>query len=91
MRRAFDEGGWAGMNRALVSAFAAHDQDPCTWNSAYGTQLYAHAGERDAMYRCLDRAIARGNSWLIFWSRIWDSYRDDPRFQAILRRVGLAD
>jgi adenylate cyclase len=92
LRRAFVEDGWAGMSRALASGVAARHGDPCTWHSGYGAQLYARAGERDEMYRCLERAIAeRGNRMLYLWREFWDPYRDDPRFQAILGRNGLAD
>jgi hypothetical protein len=45
------------------------------------------------MYRCLDEALAeRGHLWLhLTVHPSWDPYRDDPRFTALLRRMGLEE
>jgi TolB-like protein len=92
LRRAFHEGGWAGLNGALVAGLAARSGDSCGPDPAIGAHLYARAGQSDEMYRCLDRAIERGPAGLwLTWHESWDPYRGDARFQAILRRVGLAD
>jgi TolB-like protein/Flp pilus assembly protein TadD len=92
LRRGFEEGGWAGLNRALISERAARSGDSCTPLPPLGARHYAFAGQRDEMYRCLDRAVAeRGNFLLWLWEKFWDPYRDEPRFQAILHRLRLAD
>jgi adenylate cyclase len=93
LRRGFDQSGWAGLNRVLIQSLAERLGRPCLPEPAIGAHLYARAGEEDPMYMCLERAIEqRGNYVLgLIWHPSWHPYREDPRFQAILNRVGLAD
>jgi TolB-like protein/DNA-binding winged helix-turn-helix (wHTH) protein/Tfp pilus assembly protein PilF len=52
---------------------------------------YAALGDRDAAFAWLDRAFALGHYQLVFVAvdpRL-DALRDDPRFAAALRRIGL--
>jgi serine/threonine-protein kinase len=53
--------------------------------------VHAALGDRDAAFRELDQAVAERSSWMIYVAvnpRL-DALRDDPRFQDILKRVGL--
>ncbi len=45
------------------------------------------------MYRRLEEALAQRRTFGLFLKvhPNWDPYRSDPRFQAVLRRRGLAD
>ena len=56
-------------------------------------RLYAHAGENDQAMVWLEIAFERRESPLmhlnVAWD--WDALRDDPRFRALLRRVGLPE
>jgi TolB-like protein/DNA-binding winged helix-turn-helix (wHTH) protein/Flp pilus assembly protein TadD len=54
--------------------------------------IYAGLDERDSVFEWLDRAIAAHDVHLVFLTRnpIWDPYRNDPRFRAILDRCGFS-
>ena len=54
---------------------------------------YAGAGDADKMFQCLDEAVAERGTFMLggLGSPILDPYRDDPRFQVMLRRLGLAE
>ena len=58
----------------------------------YGAALYyAAAGEVDAMFEALDGAHRQRDREHSRYSQpIFDPYRADPRFQALLRRMNLA-
>jgi DNA-binding SARP family transcriptional activator/TolB-like protein len=56
-------------------------------------RIHAALGEADEAFRWLDRAVAVRDDWLPFmdvWPR-FEPIRDDPRFAAIRRTVGLPD
>lgn len=55
--------------------------------------VYAALGERDQAFAWLDRAVAERTHWLLWLARDrrWAPIRDDPRFAALQRRVGLPD
>ncbi len=92
LRLAFQKDGWPGINKAFIETLAARFGRPCFLEPAIGAHLYARAGEREEMYRCLELAIAERGPRLLglnVANNSWDPYRDEPRFQAILRRVGL--
>jgi len=53
--------------------------------------IYAGLGEKDQAFRWLERAYEERSGWLI-WLRaepVSDPLRPDPRFQDLLRRIGL--
>jgi TolB-like protein/DNA-binding winged helix-turn-helix (wHTH) protein/Tfp pilus assembly protein PilF len=53
--------------------------------------VYAGLGNRDAMYAALDRALAERSDFLLYLGvdSAWREYRSDPRFTALLERIGL--
>jgi TolB-like protein/Tfp pilus assembly protein PilF len=59
----------------------------------YIANAYAGLGNRDEIFFWLERAYREGSLWLtwINSSPIYDEVRDDPRFQAILERMGVAN
>jgi len=64
-----------------------------SYGHTYGAALYyAAAGEGDAMFEALDgaRRLRDSNLLTIRSSPIFDPYRADPRFQALLQRMNLA-
>ncbi|HJQ68671.1 MAG TPA: hypothetical protein VKA70_06850 [Blastocatellia bacterium] len=53
--------------------------------------IFAGLGDNDRAFACLDQAHEDRSEWLI-WLAVdpkLDPLRDDPRFQVLLRRVGL--
>ncbi len=54
-------------------------------------ELYAHAGDKEGALEWLEKAYQDRNIAMVFLSvnPTWDSVRDDPRFQDLLRRMNL--
>ena len=54
-------------------------------------QLHAEVGNRQKAFATLETALTERSPGLVFLKvdRAWDSIRDDPRFTAIVRRVGI--
>lgn len=54
-------------------------------------RLYAMLGERDKAFASLEAALAERSARLVFLKvdRDWDPIRDDARFTAVVRRVGI--
>jgi TolB-like protein/DNA-binding winged helix-turn-helix (wHTH) protein len=53
---------------------------------------YASLGNKDRAFAWLDKAVEQRNWMIIYLKRdaVWDPLRSDPRFDALLRRVGLS-
>jgi predicted Zn-dependent protease len=64
-----------------------------TADSSYAiARIYASEGERDKAFEFLDRAYAEKSfemSASVRSDLVLDSLRSDPRFQSLLRRMGL--
>lgn len=60
------------------------------WAIAY---VYAALGETDSTFLWLDKAYELKSPGLLGLKgdRHWDKFRDDPRFQRLLRRIGLSE
>jgi len=58
----------------------------------YGVALvHASLGDREAAFAWLDRAVASRSHWLVWLKldRRWNNIHDDPRFAALLDRIGV--
>ncbi len=53
--------------------------------------IYAGLGEREQVFKNLDAAYRERSHWLVWLKRDprWDDVRSDPRFVALVRKVGL--
>jgi Flp pilus assembly protein TadD len=84
-------GNEAGARRILAELIEARSRRVV---SAWGiATLHASLGDTDEAFRWLDIAIQDGATGLVFLRvhpRL-DSIRSDPRFAALVRKVGLAD
>jgi adenylate cyclase len=54
-------------------------------------RVYAGLGETDKMFECLEKAYEQRDPSLTYMagSLEFESFRSDPRFKAILERIGL--
>jgi len=88
MRRAYAAGGPAGYWRAAVDQAVAHAKDGKVdpVNLAF---LYTHLGEHSRAIDYLERAYGEHNSDVPFIpvQPSFDPLRNDPRFQALVRRI----
>ena len=53
--------------------------------------IYAALGEKDTAFAWMEKAVAERSTWLVYskWEPRLDPLRSDPRFQDLLRRIGL--
>ncbi len=82
--------------QAEACALVEHWIQECTRNqrpgkSCYAAQTYASIGEKDLAFQWLERAYEE-RSPLLAYAKVmpnYDKLRADPRFQALLHRLGL--
>jgi TolB-like protein/Tfp pilus assembly protein PilF len=53
--------------------------------------IYTALGEKDTAFGWMTKAVAERSTWLVYskWEPRLDPLRSDPRFQDLLRRIGL--
>jgi serine/threonine-protein kinase len=90
LARGYAEAGYAGAMSLLAQTLAARS------NLAYVpsesiARLYAYAGDKERALEWLEQAYQDLDIVMVFLSveSTWDSLRDDPRFQDLLRRMNL--
>jgi adenylate cyclase len=89
-RGAFAGGGYAGLVRSVLNRQISESGQPCTNQPSRAATVFALTGEPDRMFRCLDESVRqRRPVMLIKVSPVFEPYRDDPRFTALLRRMNL--
>ena len=56
-------------------------------------EIYAALGDRDRMYFWLEKGVATHSGFAPFLGEFFpvDAYRQEPRFKALLKRVGIAE
>ena len=85
-KTAYQTSGWQGIMRERAKRFDEGEE-------AYylGASLYAQVGNKDKAFECLEISYQRREFWLCLLQvdpRL-DSLRDDPRFDELVRRIGL--
>jgi TolB-like protein/tetratricopeptide (TPR) repeat protein len=88
--RGLAEGGYEGAQRGIADILAARFERS-QYFSASGIALrYLDAGDNDRAIDWLQKAYDRHDSDLPYINAPpWDRLRDDPRYQALLSRIGL--
>jgi len=90
--RGLEEGGYEGAQRGIADLVAARYGKPGRWVfDAVGIALrYLDAGDYDLSIDWLEKAYEEREFGLSGLSGpLWDPLRSDPRFQELLRRIGL--
>jgi len=90
--RGLAEGGYEGAQRAIADVLAVrYEKSQDVTANAFGIALrYFDAGDKDLAIDWLYKAYEIHDSSLAYLGRpLWDLLRGDPRFQALLRRIGL--
>ncbi len=90
MKAAFARGGWKGYFRRRLDRLL--EQEKGGYSYQYDiAELYARLGDKEQALARLQKAVEDRNLFVVALKvdPIWDSYRADPRFVALVRRVGL--
>ena len=90
LEQGYAEAGYLGAQRRLADLLSGRYGMP-GGPSAYGISLrYLYAGDRNRVLQWLERAYQDGDGNMPYLGLpIYDSVRSDPRFQDLMRRVGL--
>ena len=90
LTRGYDEGGYLRAMRLAADKLAARSKRTDV-KPTQVVQLYAYAGEKDRALEWMEKAYQARDSQLVYLNLhvFWDSLRDDPRFQDLLRRMNL--
>ncbi len=59
--------------------------------SYYTAAIYADLGEKNQAFEWLEKSYEERDNWLVYLKvdPIWDSVRSDPRFTALLKKIGF--
>jgi tetratricopeptide (TPR) repeat protein len=91
MKAAFSAGGLKGYFRRQLDRMLEREKNGYVEQYSVA-MLYARLGEKEQALARLQKAVEDRNFDVVHLKvePLWDSYRSDPRFQNLLRRVGLA-
>jgi TolB-like protein/Flp pilus assembly protein TadD len=91
MNRGFAEAGFSGSEKRLADVLAGRFGKPGGVGAIHLANLYVHAGDRERTLEWLQRAFEERdpNIPYIPAGPQWDPVRADPRFQDLVRRIGL--
>jgi eukaryotic-like serine/threonine-protein kinase len=88
LERGYAEAGLAGARRRQCEVLAARDGKPGGVTAYTLAILYIQAGEKDRAMDCLERAYeAHDGNVPYVGMPYFDTVRDDPRFQDLVRRI----
>jgi len=92
MGRGYNESGYRGAMRLGAEELVAQ-QDLRFVQPTQVARLYAHAEEKDLTLNWLEKAYAEGDPYFVLLDVdvAWNEFRDDPRFQELLRRMSFSD
>jgi TolB-like protein/Tfp pilus assembly protein PilF len=93
LREAAQGSGLREVMRRLLKLEIARTGEPCTEGRVLGAAMLAFTGERERALDCLEQAAEQGlpiNTYLKLHPA-WDPLREEPRFTAILGKMGLEE
>ena len=85
-RAAYQTSGWQGVLREQIKTF-----DPGKQYYFHRASDYAMLRDKDKAFEYLEKSYQRRELWICYLQVHWrfDSLRDDPRFDELVKRVGL--
>jgi len=90
LEQGYAANGFSGAERGLADALAARYGRPGSVTAYTLANYYARAGDKDRVIGWLDKAYLEHNNNLPYMrTPVFDLVRSDPRFQALVRRIGL--
>jgi tetratricopeptide (TPR) repeat protein len=90
LERGHAEAGYRGAAKRLADVLAGRFGKPGGTGAYHMANLYVHAGDRERTLEWLERGYeVRDPNMPYLSGPQWDLVRADPRFQALLRRMGL--
>jgi TolB-like protein/Tfp pilus assembly protein PilF/tRNA A-37 threonylcarbamoyl transferase component Bud32 len=89
LRRAYEQRGMPGFREEGARATVAAGWDGWHWVTPQIAEAYAILGRRDEAMTWLEKAYAARSASLLWIDPDWPEMRSDPRFQDLLRRIGL--
>jgi TolB-like protein len=91
LHRAYQTGGAQGYLLERIRQIRSDPHGEAGGLSGGSAALYAVAGDKDQAFVMLEHAYDRHELWLVYLKvdPAWDNLRADPRFQNLLRRLGL--
>ena len=92
LHRAYQTGGAQGYLLERIRQIRSDPHGEAGGLSGGSAALYAVAGDKDQAFVMLEHAYNRHELWLVYLKvdPAWDNLRSDPRFQSLLRRIGLS-
>jgi TolB-like protein/Tfp pilus assembly protein PilF/predicted Ser/Thr protein kinase len=90
LEKGYAQGGYPGAKKRHADVLAARYGKPGGVTAYTLANFYAHAGDKDRVIEWLERAYeARDGNVPYIGLPVFDLVRSDPRFQDLVRRVGL--
>ena len=82
----------AGRREVTMRQLAAMEAQPATFSAYWLAGSHAVLGNRDAAFAALERAVLARETQVVFLKveGQFASLRGDPRYDALLKRIGLA-
>jgi tetratricopeptide (TPR) repeat protein len=89
LRATYRDGGGPSVLRKALELRIAETQKHCTDFPVFAAEILAYLRESDRMFECLQDAVDQRKIWSILAHHVFEPYRSDPRFVAILEQMGL--
>jgi tetratricopeptide (TPR) repeat protein len=90
LEKGYAEGGYRAAKRRHADVLAGRFGKPGGTNAYTLAIYYAHAGDRDRVIEWLEKAYEERDSNMPYiGGPVFDFVRSDPRFQDLVRRIGL--
>jgi TolB-like protein/class 3 adenylate cyclase/Tfp pilus assembly protein PilF len=91
LQLAYEAGGSRAVVRKSLELRIAETQTRCPTPLYWTVRYFAELGEVDEMFECFQYAVDHGRILDPLAGLYFDPYRDDPRFTALLRQMGLEE